>query len=177
MKTLKRVAILLVVLLPVLGWSKTVFPIAWSKILLPTSLTKNLDDSSGSSALGLDPGDFLTFSLDDMVDEIGGFPVLDEYLPNGIDVEWTGKRFKTPKAGVVKYSKKEGEIVTTSDENPCGFRVSISKKKGKVTGSFKVYVQKSEKKVKAYTAKIAGYVGSDLTVTIKKVGSFTATLD
>ena len=117
------------------------------------------------------------FSIDDMVDEIGGYPVMSEYLPDGIEVEWTGKRFKTPKAGVVKYSKKEGDFVTTSDDNPCGFKVSISKKKGKVTGSFKVYVQKSEKKVKAYTAKISGYVGSTLTVTIKNVGTFEASLD
>ena len=62
-------------------------------------------------------------------------------------------------------------------KNPCGFKMSINKKSGKVSGSFKVYVQKSEKKVKSYTAKVSGYLGSDLVVTIKKVGSFEATLE
>ena len=126
----------------------------------------------------LEPEDSLTFTLEDMVEEINGLPVMEEYLPSGIDVEWTGKKFKTPKAGKVKYSKKEEGFVTTNDDNPCGFKVSINKKTGKVSGSFKVYVEKSEKKVKSYSAKIKGYLGSEnITVTIKKVGTFSATLD
>ena len=113
----------------------------------------------------------------EMPDEIGGFEVLSEYLPDGIDVEWTGKKFKTPKAGRVKYSKKEEDFVATSDDNPSGFKVSINKKTGKVSGSFKVYVAKSEKKLKSYSAKVKGYVGGELTVTIKKVGVFVGTLE
>lgn len=158
MKKMKIVTILLTMsVLPFLGWGK-----------------------STSIAIGdnvLEPDDSLTFSLDDMVDEINGYSVLSEYLPNGIDVTWTGKKFKAPKKGKVKYSKKEEDFVTTNDDNPCGFSVSVSKKTGKVKGSFKVYVQKSEKKLKSYKAKISGYVGSDLTITIKKVGTFTGQLD
>jgi len=126
----------------------------------------------------LEPEDSLMFSLEDMDETIGGLPVLDEYLPAGIEVEWTGKKFKTPKSGKVKYSKKEGDFVTTNDDNPCGFKVSISKKTGKVSGSFKVYVAKSEKKLKSYTAKFSGYLGSEgFVVTIKKVGSYVATFE
>ena len=177
MKMLKYALILSLALLPVVGWSKTVLSSSLIKTLLAGRMGSSSAASSDASALGLEAGESMFFSIDDMVDEIGGYPVMSEYLPDGIEVEWTGKRFKTPKAGVVKYSKKEGDFVTTSDDNPCGFKVSISKKKGKVTGSFKVYVQKSEKKVKAYTAKISGYVGSTLTVTIKNVGTFEASLD
>lgn len=157
MKTMRFGLILSLALLPILGMAKS------------TAIT--IGDTV------LEPGDSFFFSLEEMAEEIGGLPVMDEYLPDGIEVEWTGKRFKTPKAGKVKYSKKEEDFITTSDENPCGFKMSINKKKGKVSGSFKVYVQKSEKKVKSYTAKVSGYVGSELVVTVKKVGTFEATLD
>ena len=120
----------------------------------------------------LEPQDSLFFSVEDLPDEIDGSPVLSEFLPDGIEVTWTGKRFKVPAAGFVKYSKKEGDFVATKDENPCGFKISISKK-GKVSGSFKVYVQKSEKKVKAYSAKFSGYLDGDIALSIKKAGVYT----
>ena len=121
----------------------------------------------------LEPDDGLFFSLEEMVDDINGYEVLSEYLPDGIEVTWTGRKFKVPKAGRVKYSKKEGDFVATSDDNPCGLTISISKK-GKVSGSFKVYVAKSGTKVKSYTAKISGYLGGDLSVSMKKAGVYTA---
>lgn len=128
--------------------------------------------------ISLEPEDSLSFSLEDMEDSIDGYEVLSEYLPGGIEITWTGSRFKVPRAGKVKYSKKEGDFVTTNDDNPCGLTISITKK-GKVSGSFKVYVAKSETKVKAYTAKFSGYLGSDgISVSIKKAGIYTAaTLD
>ena len=125
----------------------------------------------------LEPEDSMMFSTMDELETINGYEVLTEYLPMGVEVLWTGKKFKLPKAGKVKYSKKEGDFITTNDENPCGLKLSINKKTGKVKGSFKIYVAKSEKKLKSYTAKFSGYLGDELPVTIKKVGSFTATLD
>lgn len=127
----------------------------------------------------LEPEDGLMFSVADIEDEIGGYPVLTEFLPEGIEVTWTGKKFKVPKAGRVKYSKKEGDFIATRDENPCGFTISISKKTGKVKGSFKVYVAVSEKKLKSYTATFSGYLGGEeLSLSIKKAGVYaTATLD
>lgn len=125
----------------------------------------------------LEPEDSMFFSLEDMADEIGGYEVMGEYLPDGVEIMWTGKKFKLPKKGKVKYSKKEQDFVATSDENPAGLSISISKKKGTVKGSFKVYVAKSEKKLKAYTAKISGKLDGVLLVTIKKVGSWAATID
>ena len=50
-------------------------------------------------------------------------------------------------------------------------RVAIS------LGSFKVYCAKSEKKLKSYTAKFGGYLGGELTVSVKGGGSFPASLD
>ena len=126
----------------------------------------------------LEPEDSLMFVCDELPDEIGGYEVMSEYLPSGVEVVWTGKKFKLPKAGKVKYSKKEGDFITTNDENPCGVKLSINKKTGKIKGSFKVYVMKSEKKVKSYTAKVTGYVGAEeIYVTIKKVGTFVGMLD
>lgn len=157
MKTIKFVLALALSLLPIFGWSKL--------------KTIAIGD------MVLEPEDSLTFTLEEMADEIAGYPVFSEYLPDGIEVEWTGKKFKTPKSGSVKYSKKEDDFITTNDDNPCGFKISINKKTGKVSGSFKVYVQKSEKKVKSYSAKVSGYLGSELVVTVKKVGTFAATLE
>lgn len=157
MKTIKLAFVLSFALLPILGWAK--------------SKTLTIGD------IVLEPEDSLSFSLDEMADEIDGYPVLSEYLPDGVEVEWTGSKFKTPKGGSVKYSKKEEDFVTTSEDNPAGLKVSINKKSGRVKGSFKVYVQKSEKKVKSYKASISGSLGSDLVITVKKAGSFEGHLE
>lgn len=127
----------------------------------------------------LEPESDLTFSLAGDMDELP-FPYeLLAFSPDGVSVEWTGKKFKTPKAGKVKYVKSDGDFDDVKDsENPCGLKVSINKKTGKVSGSFKIYTAKTEKKLKTYTAKITGYVGSEsLTVTIKKIGTLSASLE
>lgn len=159
MKLMKLAVLALVAVVPLLGFSKSSL-----KTLFVGDLT-------------LEPDDSVMFSADDMPDDIDGYEVLSEFLPQGVEVVWTGKKFKTPKAGKVKYSKKEEGFVTTNDENPCGFKMSINKKTGKVSGSFKVYVAKSEKKLKSYSAKITGYLGGELSITIKKVGVFPGSLD
>ena len=127
----------------------------------------------------LEPESELTFSLSGGLDDLP-FPyeVL-AFSPDGVDVEWTGKKFKTPKAGKVKYIKSDEDFGDSKDsDNPCGLKLSINKKTGKVSGSFKVYTAKSEKKLKTYTAKVTGYVGNEsLTVTIKNIGSLTASLE
>ena len=115
---------------------------------------------------------------DDFPDEIGGYEVLTDFLPDGVELEWTGKKFKAPKAGKVKYSKKEGDFVDTKDsDNPSGLTVKYNKKKGTVSGSFKVYVAKSEKKLKTYTAKFSGKLGDSMKVTIKKKVVSTAIIE
>jgi len=127
----------------------------------------------------LEPESELMFTLSADVDELP-FPyeVL-SFSPDGVGVEWTGKKFKTPKAGKVKYVKSDEDFDDVKDsENPCGLKVSINKKTGKVSGSFKIYTAKTEKKLKTYTAKISGYVGSEtLTVTVKKIGTVSASLE
>lgn len=143
-----------------------------------SSSEKETSEGSSFSISDLEPGDELSFSVEDLPEEIQGREVLEEFLPSGITVEWTGKKFKVPKAGKVKYSKSEEGFVTTREDNPCGLKLKVNKKKGTVSGSFKVYVAKSEKKVKTYTAKVSGRLGETLTVKISKVsGSYEATLD
>lgn len=126
----------------------------------------------------LEPDTSLTFAMADGPDEINGLEVLSEYLPDGIDVTWTGSKFKVPKSGKPKYSKKEDDFVSKKDENMCGFKCSVNKKTGRVKGSFKVYVQKSEKKLKAFGASFSGTLGDGgLTVRVRGAGEYEATLD
>lgn len=156
----KLLVVLLAGLLPLVGFSKS--------------------KGGGAFVLGdieLEPEDTIMFSLDDGPEFVGGYEVLGEFLPAGIEVTWTGKKFKCPKKGSVKYKKSEEDFVTSNDDNPCGLSLSINKKTGRVSGSFKIYTAKSEKKLKSFSAKVTGYLGGELTVTVKKTGTFTATLD
>lgn len=133
----------------------------------------------------LEPGDSLSFEIDDedFPETIGGNEVLTEYLPYGISVEWTGKKFKTPKSATPKVKKIDGDYeIVVSDkgaDNPCALKVSYKKKTGKVSGSFKIYTvyenSKGKPKIKKYSAKFSGSLGEKgVRVTIKKVGSCDA---
>ena len=105
---------------------------------------------------------------DEFPDSIGGYEVLSEFLPDGVPLEWNGKKLKAPKAGKVKYSKKDEGFVDKKDsDNPSGLTVKYSKKKGTVSGSFKVYVAKTEKKLKTFTAKFSGKLGGSMKVYVK----------
>ena len=154
----------------------------------------SLNSSGGDSSAGLsndgaatnqdqdqekDEDSAYAFSFeDDFPDEIDGYEVLSEFLPDGVGLEWTGKKLKAPKAGKVKYSKKEESFVDTKDsDNPSGLSVKYNKKKGTVSGSFKVYVAKSEKKLKTYTAKFSGALGGSLKVYVKKKLVSTAVIE
>lgn len=152
-----------------------------AKIIATASKTNdeiNIKDKTESNTLDfdLDTESIYTFTCD-LPSEINGYEVLTEFAPDITGIVWTGKKFKAPKAGKVKYSKKEYGFITTREDNPCGFKISYSKKKRRISGSFKVYCAKTEKKLKTYTAKFAGTLGGDLYVTIKKVGSFEASFD
>lgn len=135
--------------------------------------------------ISLEPEDFLTFSFDGDLESIGGYEVLTEFLPDGVAIEWTGKKFVTPKAGSIKWDKEMEDYVDKKDsENPAGLKLSINKKTGIVKGSFKIYaVQPAKKegkkpKLKSFSAKVSGRLGGDsLTVTVKKGSSFAASLD
>lgn len=133
-------------------------------------------------------GEYLMFTMDtdEFPEYVGDAEVLFEYLPDGIDVEWTGKKLKTPKSAAPKVKKIDGEyeivVSEKGEDNPCGLKLTYKKKSGKVTGSFKVYAvyetKKGKLKLKKYSAKVSGYMGEDsLTVTIKKLGTFGASLE
>lgn len=143
-----------------------------------TSSTTQTTSSESSGSITLGEGESLTFSLDEeSLDEIDGYEVLTEFLPGGVALEWTGKKLKAPKSGKVKYSKKEGGFVDTKDsENPSGLSVRYNKSSGKVSGSFKVYVAKSEKKLKSYSAKFSGTLGEEMSVKLKGKAVATATI-
>lgn len=128
-------------------------------------------DAESLDLRALKSGDILTFSIsdDDFPESIDGYEVLTSFLPEEVELEWTGKKLKAPKSGKIKYSKKEEDFVDTKDsDNPSGLSVKFNKKKGTVSGSFKVYVAKSEKKLKSYSAKFSGKAGEEMNVTLKK---------
>ena len=136
------------------------------------------ESTGSSSSVTLGEGESLTFSLDEeSLDEIDGYEVLTEFLPSGVALEWTGKKLKAPKSGRVKYSKKEGGFVDTKDsENPSGLSVRYNKASGKVSGSFKIYVAKTEKKLKSYSARFSGTIGEEMNVSVRGKPVGTATI-
>ena len=142
-----------------------------------TTQTTSSETTGSSSSVILGEGESLTFSLsEEALDEIDGYEVLTEFLPSGVALEWTGKKLKAPKSGRVKYSKKEGGFVDTKDsENPSGLSVRYNKTSGKVSGSFKIYVAKTEKKLKSYSARFSGTIGEEMNVSVrgKQVGTAT----
>lgn len=126
----------------------------------------------------LKSGTSFVFSIDDDFPEtISGHEVLSSFLPEDVELEWTGKKLKAPKSGKIKYSKKEEDFVDARDsDNPSGLSAKLKKSKGTVSGSFKIYVAKSKKKVKSYKAKFSGKVGESMNVVLKKKVIATATI-
>ena len=145
--------------------------------LTASSESESTGSTTSSSSVTLGEGETLTFSLsEESLDEIDGYEVLTEYLPDGMTLEWTGKKLKVPKSGKVKYSKKEeGFMVRKDSENPSRLSVKYNKRSGKVSGSFKVYVAKTEKKLKSYSARFSGTIGEEMNVSVrgKQVGTAT----
>ena len=143
-----------------------------------TTQATSTETTGSSSPVTLGEGESLTFSLDDeSLEEIDGYEVLTEFLPDGVAIEWTGKKLKAPKSGKVKYSKKEEAFVDTKDsENPSGLSVRYNKSSGRVSGSFKIYVAKTEKKLKSYSARFSGTLGDEMNVTVKGKQVGTATI-
>ena len=144
------------------------------------SSTKSGSSSSSKTTTSLDDEESVfTFSFEEeMNDEISGYEVLSEFLPDGVGLEWTGKKLKAPKAGKIKYSKKEEAFVDTSDsDNPSGLSVKFNRKKQSVSGSFKVYVAKSETKFKTCKAKFSGKLGQSMGVYVKGKRVATAVIE
>lgn len=135
----------------------------------------------------IEPGDTLTFDLnaDDLPETIKGQEILTEFLPNGVEVEWTGKKFKTPKSASPKVKKIDGEyeivVKEKGEDNPSALKVSY-KGSTRVKGSFKIYTtyeKKGKPKIKSYSVSFTGRPGvSDgINVSAKKAAiSCTATL-
>ncbi len=144
-----------------------------------TETSAEESDSSSVDLSELDKEDTLTFSIDDEFPEtIDGHEVLSDFLPEGVMLEWNGKSLKAPKAGKVKYSKKDEGFVDSKDsENPSGLKAKLNKKRGTISGSFKVYVAKSEKKLKSYSAKFSGKIGGTIKITVKGKTVATATVE
>ena len=146
----------------------------------PKETTYETDDeeSEAIDLSELEAGDTLYFSIEDFPDTIGGLDVLTDFLPDGVELEWTGKKLKAPKAGKVKYSKKDEDFVDTKDsDNPSGLSVKLNKKKGTVSGSFKIYLAKSEKKLKSVKAKFSGKAGGSMAVRVKGSVVTTAVIE
>lgn len=136
----------------------------------------------------------LTFMMDD------GFEVDDDDIelqtdlyPDGASVYFTGKKLKTEKALSVKVKKIDGEyelVLKDSDSssNYAGLKLSYSRKKGTVKGSFKVYGVKEyetkkgtvKMKLKKYSVKVSGVFDGESgygEAYSKKLGTSDFTLD
>ena len=149
----------------------------------PSDYEKDESTSAETETESLDlsklkSGTSFVFSIDeDFPETISGHEVLSSFLPEDVELEWTGKKLKAPKSGKIKYSKKEEDFVDARDsDNPSGLSAKLKKSKGTVSGSFKIYVAKSKKKVKSYKAKFSGKVGESMDIVLKKKVIATATM-
>ena len=123
-----------------------------------------------------------SFSLDGEFDTgAAGMSVMTEHLPDGVAVQSDGQRWKVAsKAGTVKYVKSEGEFVATSDENPAGLKLTYVRSTGLFQGSFQLYEEKSETKLKKHRVTVFGAVVNGVgygTATIKKIGSIPVVIE
>ena len=90
--------------------------------------------------------------------------LLAEYLPNGVKVMRTAKKWTLPKAGKLKYKKPNAAKgiaggLTTTGENIAGLKLSYTAKTGVLKGSFKLWTLDTEKgKLKSVSAKVTGVV-------------------
>lgn len=90
--------------------------------------------------------------------------LLEKYLPTGIAVQRTAKKWTLPKAGKLKYVKpnEKKDIVgglTPTGENIAGLKLSYSKKNCTIKGSFKLWTLDMAKgKLKSASAKVTGVV-------------------
>ena len=112
--------------------------------------------------------------------ELEDAEILSEYLPQGVALTIAGRTWKTPKAGRVKYDRKEEDFVATADENPSGLKLTCALRAGTFKGSFKVYAAVSETRLKTYTATVTGAVVDGVgygTATVKKVGSLPVKIE
>ena len=98
MKMKQLTMLMMAACLPFIGFAKS----SLTTLVLPNGET-------------LEPDSSLTFTVDLDLDTIGGYEVLSEFSPDGVEVVWTGKKFTTPKAGSVKY-KKTGRLTSEDVE-------------------------------------------------------------
>ena len=90
--------------------------------------------------------------------------LLTKYLPNGVKVTRTAKKWTLPKAGKLKYVKaneKKGIVAHLEEkgENISGLKLSYAAKTGVLKGSFKLWTfDEAKKKLKSVSAKVTGVV-------------------
>ena len=111
------------------------------------------------------------FRMDD-VPEVGGFPVLDQCLPNGAEVVSSNGRWQFAKAAKVKYAKVKGsspvawELVIDEGRdglavNRSGLKLTYAAKTGTFKGGFTLYADvgtEAKPKLKKYKATVTGVV-------------------
>jgi len=131
-------------------------------------------------------GEF-SFSLDGEPEFDGNGELLSEYLPDGEPIYATKGKWKTDKAYAPKIVKIDGEktIDVKGDTNHAALSLSYNKKKGTVSGSFKVYVATYNKNgdyagIKTYAYKLKGEVSGSSVIGIatnKQLGDLSFTID
>ena len=107
--------------------------------------------------------------------------LLTEYLPNGVKVTRTAKKWTLPKAGKLKYKKPNAAKgipggLTPTGENISGLKLSYMAKTGVLKGLFKIWALDTAKgKLKSVSVKVTGVVVNgvgycEATVKNQKIG-------
>jgi hypothetical protein len=101
-----------------------------------------------------------------------------DYLPDGVSVTQSGKKWVLPKAG--KIAMKKGVVDDSKKgDNPAALKISYKAADGSFKGSFKAYADVGGK-LKTTTVNVTGVMIDGVgygTATIKKVGSVPVSIE
>ena len=143
---------------------------SWSNTDVPFTAALTAEAEGVGYASGISSAS--VFSLEEPFSFEG---VEESLLPADVEVNVSGARLSTPKAGKVKFNAADGTYEDlTESGNPSGLTLSASSEKGTFSGKFKVFAVTEAGKSKKYTATVRGVVLDGVgygTATIKKIGS------
>jgi hypothetical protein len=111
--------------------------------------------------------------------DISGADVLYDFLPWEVIVT-TGSRWTLPAAGNVKYDREAEDYVDVKESsNPAGLKLTYVSKTGAFKGSFKMYAEDANGRLKKYTVNVSGVMVNGVgygTATAKGVGSWPVSI-
>lgn len=123
-------------------------------------------------------GDY-AFDLESWPSSCEGMKVVEKYLPLGQTFSSSSSRWSfRRRSGTIKYDQNIGDF-TSAVTNPSALKLTYKTATGFFKGTFEIFAEKSETKVKKYKATVTGFMVGDEgsgVATVKRVGSYNCTI-